>query len=95
MPRQPFTQRVADYFKARPGIWIDARDLETVGGRQAWRTRVSDCRREFLMNIQNRTRRVKSADGTVWTRSEYRYMPFQQIGPESTEVRPTADGRLF
>lgn len=75
MNRQTFNDRVEAYFKARPGQWISAQSLEFVGGRQAWRTRVSDVRRERNMTIENRTRRVKSYDGTVYTASEYRYTP--------------------
>lgn len=71
--RNSFTHRVANYFKGRAGEWVDARELESVGGRQAWRTRVSECRCQLGMDITNRTRRVKTANGTVFTISEYRY----------------------
>lgn len=72
---EPFTEKIAAYFKARPGIWIDARDLEPIGGRQAWRTRVSDARRQFQLDIRNRTRRVRLADGSTYTKSEYAFFP--------------------
>ena len=58
-----FTGRVAEYFKARPGQWIDGRQLETIGGRYAWRSRVSDCRRDFGMVIANRVRTIKTVVG--------------------------------
>ena len=70
-----FTAAVARYFRARPGVWVRATELERVGGRQAWRTRVSDARRQFGLTIENRCRRVREADGTVWTLSEYRLVP--------------------
>jgi hypothetical protein len=67
-----FTDNVEAYFRKRPGLWIAAIELEAVGGRQAWRTRVSEVRRERGLNIQNRTRRVRRMDGTHFTLSEYR-----------------------
>ena len=58
---------VAAYFKARPGQWIDGRDLMTVAGSYGWRTRVSDCRRPpYNLRIDNRQRRVGQ-----YTVSEY------------------------
>lgn len=70
-----FTQHVADYFKARPMEWISAVALESVGGRQGWRTRVSDCRLELGMAIENRVTRLTDSEGKPWTLSEYRYVP--------------------
>ena len=67
-----FTAHVAAYFRARPGQWIRATELEAVGGRQAWRTRVSDARRAYGLTIQNRCRRIVEPDGRRWTLSEYR-----------------------
>lgn len=51
---------VAQYFKARPNQWIRAELLEGPGGRQAWRTRVSDARRDLGMDIQNRVTVVRT-----------------------------------
>lgn len=73
MPRKAFTELVAAYFKSRPGVWVDGRELATVGGSYAWRSRISNCRTELGMEIQNRQRRVKAADGSRFTISEYRY----------------------
>lgn len=87
--REAFVHRVAEYFKARPGEWIDARDLETVGGRQAWRTRVSNCRRQLGMVIDNRQTTRRLADGTPYTVSEYRYLPYQPLGRDPST--PIAD----
>lgn len=69
-----FTAAVVAFFKARPGVWVPATALETVGGRQAWRTRVSDARRLHGMTIENRTRRITRTDGETWRLSEYRYL---------------------
>lgn len=62
---------VAAYFKARPNVWIDGRSLQTVGGSYAWRSRVSDCRLDLGMVIENRLRRIEHGP----TVSEYRYVP--------------------
>ena len=75
MPESSFTERVADVFRARPGEWIDARELMAIGGVCAWRTRVSDARRQFGLDIENRTERVALADGRRITRSLYRLWP--------------------
>lgn len=76
-PPEPvtLTERVAAYFKASPGVWIDARALLQVGGFAGWRTRISDCRTELGMTIENRTRRVRLEDGRTVTQSEYRWVP--------------------
>jgi hypothetical protein len=60
------TERVAELFKAKPGVWIDGRTLAQHGGAYAWRSRVSDCRKRGLA-IENRQRKV---DGYVV--SEYK-----------------------
>jgi len=63
--------RLAAYFKARSGQWIDGRDLATVAGAYAWRSRVSDLRRApYHLTIENRQRR----DGR-YIISEYRLCP--------------------
>jgi hypothetical protein len=65
--------RLATYFHARPGQWIDGRTLATVGGLYAWRSRVSELRRApYSMRLDNRQRRVE-VDGHKVTISEYRY----------------------
>ena len=72
--RLTFRDRVAAYFIAQPHVWINAVQLETIGGRQAWRTRISDCRRELGMNIENRQWVGRSRCGAFKV-SEYRYVP--------------------
>lgn len=69
------TYVVADYFKARPGLWVSAITLAEIGGRLSSRTRISECRRVLGMHIENRIRRVKLADGLTCTASEFRFTP--------------------
>jgi hypothetical protein len=61
--RHSFTDAVYRYFLARPNVDVSAVSLEFVAGRQAWRTRVSECRirmqAEGIGTIENRQRRVK------------------------------------
>lgn len=65
-----FRDRLAEHFKARPGVWLNGLDLAKQFGAYAWRTRVSECRTQLGMNIENRIRRV----GKVKV-SEYRWVP--------------------
>lgn len=68
--------RLAAYFKDRPGQWVNARDLFSVAGSFAWRSRVAECRfPPFSMTIENRVSRRKNANGEKYTVSEYRYIP--------------------
>lgn len=68
-------QLLADFFKRRPLVWIDGRELE-IAGRYAWRSRVSDLRRApYFMDLENRQRRIESTDGTAIVVSEYRFVP--------------------
>src|SRR5262245_26392094 len=47
-----FAGRVAAYFRARPGVWIDGRDISQIAGCYGWRTRISDIRRApFFMRV--------------------------------------------
>lgn len=69
--RHSNTEKIAELFKARPNVWINSRSLERPGGRNAWRTRVSDCRREFGMWIENRVLYIKRGGITVAVHSVY------------------------
>jgi|TARA_R110002020_G_scaffold169824_2_gene359232 hypothetical protein len=69
-PRETYTDKIAAFFKSRAGEWIDGRELGTIGGVYAWRTRVAEARRTRGMRIDNRQR--KEGQRTV---SEYRYVP--------------------
>jgi hypothetical protein len=65
-----FRDAVAEYLKARPHQWVDGLALAELGGAYAWRSRVSDARRELGMTIENRQRRVGKR-----VVSEYCYVP--------------------
>jgi hypothetical protein len=73
-----FRDAVAAYFHARPHHWIDGMEIASVGGCYAFRTRISEVRRDLGMTITNRQR--KRPDGS--TLSEYRYEP----GPAQQEL---------
>jgi hypothetical protein len=75
-----FRDAVAQYFKARPNTWIDGMTLRDVGGCYAWRTRVSEVRRQLGLNIVNRVRRLESGVAV----SEYMYVPAKN--PEQVEM---------
>jgi len=69
--RGTLCDRLASYFRERPSVWIDGRELATVAGSYAWRTRISELRRApYLMAVENRQRRVGAAKV-----SEYRWTP--------------------
>jgi len=78
---QTNTDRLRAFFLARPGVWVNAVDLEPAGGRQAWRTRVSELRvaleRAGTGTIENRQRHGRVAHDATWVVSEYRYVPTQ------------------
>jgi hypothetical protein len=69
-----YRDRTAEYFKAHAGQWIDGLVLEDIGGKYAWRTRVSDCRKQLNMCIENRL--ITLPNGSK--RSLYRYAPAGQ-----------------
>ena len=68
--RTTFRDRLADYFKDRPGVWIGGLQLAEIAGAYAWRTRVSNCRTELGMTIENR---IRVLDNGIKV-SEYRYV---------------------
>ena len=69
------TDRVEQLFRQRPGEWIDGLEVAKHGGMYASRSRISDCRLERGMAIENRQRRVVHPSGVVYTVSEYRFAP--------------------
>jgi hypothetical protein len=85
--RQSSRDAVAAHFKAHPGEWINASELETIGGRYAWRTRVSEARRQLGMTIENHQERTAMSDGGVFVRSLYRYLEHAPIGPPADQYR--------
>ena len=81
-----FRDNVAVYFSQRPNVWIDSMALEMIGGRCAWRTRVSECRTELGMAIENRQRFQKDHAGRRWTTSEYMWVPAVEAQPDPEPV---------
>lgn len=74
--RCSLVDKLAAFFRAHSGVWIDGRELAGEGGAYAWRTRLSDLRRPpYAMVIENRQRRVRRPDGSRVVVSEYRYGP--------------------
>jgi hypothetical protein len=59
--RHSFTEAVRQYLTDRPSVWVDARELQKIGGNFAWRTRVSDARKQLekdgLGTIENQIQR--------------------------------------
>lgn len=61
--------RIARLLIERRGQWVDGKELARVGGGYAWRTRVSDLRKEpWMLDVKNRYRRVRGG----FVVSEYR-----------------------
>ena len=69
------TDLVADYLRHRPGVWVDYRELASVGVFGGWRTRISQARLEFGMQIENR---VRVLPGGVRI-SEYMFVPSEPV----------------
>lgn len=67
-----FRDQVASFLRKHEGRWIPAVEFEAVGGRQAWRTRIAECRTQLGMDVENRVRVVKRPNGTTFKMSEYR-----------------------
>ena len=89
-----YRDKVAGLFRAAPGTWIDGLTVASHGGAYAWRTRVSDCRVQLGMVIENRVRAL--ADGS--RASEYRYMApaaFVLDRAEAAAIRDEANGEAW
>lgn len=67
-------EAVASLLQSRSPEWVDGRELAQVGGAYAWRTRVSDARKQLGLRIENRVRTVRDGERT-WKVSEYRTVP--------------------
>lgn len=79
-------ERVALLFRAFPDTWINDEDFMGVGGRDAWRTRISECRTQLGMVIDNRLVRH-----TWGVRSQYRYRPASTQSSAQTGLFRTED----
>lgn len=102
--RVSYREKLWLFFKNRPMRWIDAVELEKEGGRQAWRTRVSDVRKWLEKNqagtIENRVihaswieRDEKGSPQRLClapsaVRSQYRYLPYRPLGRDAAEPIP-------
>lgn len=95
------TERVANFFRAHPNEWVIGLALAEIGGAYAWRTRLSEARRLFDLNIRNRQRVVRRDDGSAFIVSEYMFVPLRTLDVRmSTEedganVGETASAPLF
>lgn len=71
-------QRVIAFLEQRPNTWIRATEFEPIGGRQAWRTAISEARQQLQAerrgDIENRTELRLGANG-LYKLSEYRFRP--------------------
>ena len=90
MKQPSFTDRVMAFFRSHPQEWIDAIRFESVGGRQGWRTRISEARLKFEASgegtITNSTKLVKLPDGGRYTSSRYMFIPAVRQQPSLYET---------
>ena len=87
-----YRDKVAGLFRASPGAWIDGLTVASRGGAYAWRTRVSDCRVQLGMVIENRVRALPDGRSKV---SEYRYIRPSEFSvdlAEAAAIRAEANG---
>ena len=87
-----YRDKVAGLFRAAPGPWIDGLTLASRGGAYGWRTRVSDCRVQLGMVIENRVRTLPDGRSKV---SEYMYTPADEFAvdlAEAAAIRAEAKG---
>lgn len=83
MKKQNRAERVLAFLEQRPNIWVEAVRFEPLGGRQAWRTALSEARKLAKAkggDIVNRTRQQQVGDKT-WTLSEYMLVPKVDADP--------------
>jgi hypothetical protein len=52
------TEATAQFFRTNPNLWLNARKFLPVGGTEAWRSRISDCRTKLGMDVENRQKVV-------------------------------------
>lgn len=84
--RKSATQQVIAFFESRPGIWIDAHELEQFA-RFAWRTRVSNARREFRKTGGDIYNRLTMNSFRSVIKSEYCYVVQTPVGPPADQYR--------
>lgn len=79
-------ERLAAFFRARPHEWHSGPDLARIAGFASWRTRVSDCRLQFGMSIENKLVRVEHQDGSHHIDTLYRYTPPAEVSQPVTDL---------
>jgi hypothetical protein len=57
-PVSTYRDRVADLLLSRKGQWIDGMEIAQRGGIYGWRTRISECRTQLGLTVENQQRRV-------------------------------------
>jgi hypothetical protein len=72
--RLSLCDKLEAYLRARPLKWIDGRMFGPIAGEFAWRTRISNLRRDRGMTIENRVRTIKR-EGFSYRISEYMFVP--------------------
>lgn len=93
--RQSNRDAVADYLKSHPNQWIPAQTLMELGGILAWRTRVSEARRDLGMCIQNMQSKAYDPLGIPYTLSSYRYLPQEPLGRSADVPAPDVQPRTL
>lgn len=66
-----YRDAVAELFKSQPNTWIDGMTIAETGGCYASRSRISECRTQLGMRIENKV--IRLANGS--RRSLYCYHP--------------------
>ena len=89
-----YTDKVLMFLVSRPGQWVKADVLMLLGGKHAWRTRVSDARIQLQQGnqgtIENRqSRMLNDEHETICVVSEYRFVPTPVVADQAHA------GRLF
>lgn len=93
--RKSLTDAVADLFRSKPAHWFTASEIAEVGGWQASRTRISDCRLKLGMHIENKLERMTLDDGTFAVLSSYRYLDHEPLGRDASTKLPVFQRELF
>ena len=78
MRHNQFRDAIAAHFQAHPSQKISAYTLMQIGGALAFRTRVSECRRQLNMDIRNEVKRDRNGVATSW----YWFIPKPTAQPE-------------
>jgi hypothetical protein len=72
---ESLNDKLETFFKAHPYQPVDGKVLAQIAGGYAWRTRVSNLRKQRGMDIVNDVMCLKDAQGAVFKVSTYTYLP--------------------